>query len=276
MQPTSPRAFRRDSQDRVVLGLCAGLARALDLPVGAVRLAVFVALLLSPGLVVVGYAGGALIVPRDDGRALLGGVPAGARDSVIGWGLAGFAALLLLDRWTDPVLALRSVGTDPFTIVRWVGVENVRLLLSGPILLMAVIAGLWIALRRPATVGPDQGARPLDPEETAEAPTVVLPPPPPAGRSVAPYGVAGVTILFAVVAGLVAVGAITITTTAIAALLAGAAVVCAVAAIAFAGNRGTPALLGLAILLGGTTVAVAARPTEFRGEIGSQTVRPLS
>jgi hypothetical protein len=159
------------------------------------------------------------------------------------------------------------VSADPYTIVRVVGYENVRLLLSAPILLLAIAIGLWLALRRPAP-------RPLPAVATDEQPTAVLPEP--VGRSVAPYGVGGVLLVFAVVAGLLAAGAITLTTGALAVMLAAATGICAVAGIALTAQRGAPALLGLAVILAGATIVMAALPSELRGRIGTRTVHPAT
>ena len=79
--------LRRPAGDRLLLGVCAGIARSLDLSPLAVRLGAVVLAAVAAPLVLAGYVIAAAIVPRDDGRALLGGVPADRRESVLGWTL---------------------------------------------------------------------------------------------------------------------------------------------------------------------------------------------
>src|SRR5215218_6293783 len=79
--------LRRPAGDRLLLGVCAGIARSLDLSPLAVRLGAVVLAAVAVPLVLAGYVIAAAIVPRDDGRALLGGVPADRRESVLGWTL---------------------------------------------------------------------------------------------------------------------------------------------------------------------------------------------
>ena len=81
--------LRRAAGDRMLLGVCAGIARSLDLAPLAVRLAVVVLAAVAAPLVLAAYVIAAAIVPRDDGRALLGGVPADRRETLLGWGLVG-------------------------------------------------------------------------------------------------------------------------------------------------------------------------------------------
>jgi phage shock protein PspC (stress-responsive transcriptional regulator) len=81
--------LRRVRGDRLLLGVCAGIARSLDLSPLAVRIAVVVLAAVAAPLVLAGYVIAAAIVPRDDGRALLGGLPADRRETLLGWSLIG-------------------------------------------------------------------------------------------------------------------------------------------------------------------------------------------
>jgi phage shock protein PspC (stress-responsive transcriptional regulator) len=97
--PTSETAIaerpplRRASDDRLLLGLCAGTARSLDLSPLAVRLfAVALAAVAAP-IVLALYVVLAAIVPRDDGRAMLGGTPTDRRESLLGWALVGLTLI---------------------------------------------------------------------------------------------------------------------------------------------------------------------------------------
>ena len=65
-------SLRRSSDDRILLGLCAGLARNAGISPLAMRLAtVLVSFILLP-FILVAYVVTAVIVPRDDGAALVG------------------------------------------------------------------------------------------------------------------------------------------------------------------------------------------------------------
>ncbi len=91
--PTSPaharQPLRRARGDRLLLGVCAGIARSLDLSPLAVRLGAVALAAVALPLVLAGYVIVAAIVPRDDGRVLLGGVPADRRETLLGWALVG-------------------------------------------------------------------------------------------------------------------------------------------------------------------------------------------
>jgi phage shock protein PspC (stress-responsive transcriptional regulator) len=79
--------LRRARGDRLLLGVCAGIGRSLDLSPLAVRLAAVVLAAVAAPLVLAGYVIAAAIVPRDDARALLGGLPADRRETLLGWSL---------------------------------------------------------------------------------------------------------------------------------------------------------------------------------------------
>ncbi|WP_354698725.1 hypothetical protein DSM112329_04417 [Paraconexibacter sp. AEG42_29] len=296
--------LRRASGERRMLGLCAGIAQALDVPVLAVRLAVLLGALVAPGLTLVAYATGALIVPDDDGRGLLGGRPVATRDALLGWGLVGIAGIVLL---------AGDVGIN----------DGVRGVLAGPLLLGGALAAGWVLLRgtghdTAAAPGPGLASRPAaGPAPMAQAPagspapatttTAAWPAPghaaapatptaaargveptlrhatadPPAdvvdaGRPVAPYVFGALALGTATFGALVVGGGVAVTTSRVAGLLAAVTAGVALTAIATAGRRGTAALLALAVLLGTATLAVAALPDQLRGGIGARTERPAA
>ncbi|HST40725.1 MAG TPA: PspC domain-containing protein, partial [Conexibacter sp.] len=89
-------ALRRSSRDRVLLGVCGGLAQTLELRPLLVRIGAVLFGALAFPLLVIAYAAIALIVPRDDGRVLLGGAPDDGREQLLGWSAVLFAGLLLI------------------------------------------------------------------------------------------------------------------------------------------------------------------------------------
>jgi phage shock protein PspC (stress-responsive transcriptional regulator) len=94
--------LRRALNDRVLLGVCGGLARTLGVRPLLVRGgAVLLAAVAFP-LMAVAYAALALIVPRDDGRVLLGGEPADGREQLLGWSAVLFGGMLVLAAGFDP------------------------------------------------------------------------------------------------------------------------------------------------------------------------------
>lgn len=94
--------LRRTAGDRVVLGVCGGIARTLGARPLLVRAgAVLLAAIAFP-LVLAVYAAAALIVPRDDGRVLLGGEPADGREQLLGWTVVLSAGFLVLVDGSDP------------------------------------------------------------------------------------------------------------------------------------------------------------------------------
>ena len=90
--------LRRDRGDRLLLGVCSGIARSLDVSPLAVRIGAVVLAAVAFPLVLAAYVIVAAIVPRDDGRVLLGGVPADRRETLIGWSLVGVGPDLVRGR----------------------------------------------------------------------------------------------------------------------------------------------------------------------------------
>ena len=62
--PTEPRRLTRRTDDRMVAGICSGLAEYLDLDVTLVRVLTVVAAVLSLCAVLVGYLVAWVLVPR--------------------------------------------------------------------------------------------------------------------------------------------------------------------------------------------------------------------
>ena len=87
--------LRRSRDDRIVAGVCAGLARALGVPVLAVRLVTLAVAVAVTPLALIAYAGLAVAMPRDDGRALLAGEPEDRRETIVGVVLIGVALIAL-------------------------------------------------------------------------------------------------------------------------------------------------------------------------------------
>jgi phage shock protein PspC (stress-responsive transcriptional regulator) len=91
----TPPPLRRTRDDRIVVGVCAGLARILGVPALLVRLVALALAVAVPPLALIAYAGLAVAMPRDDGRALLGGRPEDRRETMVGWILIGVALISL-------------------------------------------------------------------------------------------------------------------------------------------------------------------------------------
>ena len=88
--------MRRPADGRLLLGVCAAIARRLDLDPTLVRVVAAIGLLVLTTPVLVAYAGLALVVPRDDGRMLIGGEPRDRRESIVGWAVVALAAGLVI------------------------------------------------------------------------------------------------------------------------------------------------------------------------------------
>jgi phage shock protein PspC (stress-responsive transcriptional regulator) len=156
-------ALRRDADHKLLLGVCAGLARVLDTDPWIIRAAAIVVGIFTGPLAIVAYVATAAIVPRDDGRMLLGGDPPDKRENVLGWvGIVVACSMLL--------------AAAPSFDVFWVD-DGLRV----PIVIVAVIAGVIVLARanrdrtvqdrmRAATAGSSTVEReaPAAPAATAE------------------------------------------------------------------------------------------------------------
>ena len=302
--PAERPPLRRDGQRRMLLGVCAGIARTLDADPLLVRAVAIVIGLLAGPLAIVAYVATAVITPRDDGRMLLSGDPPDSRETWLGWIGVLLAGCLLIV--SGPVF-------DGF----WDGDP-----IATPLLAVALIAGVIVLLRanrdrqigdaataapttKPATGAESSPAAPsaADTAVTAvvpadQAPTAALPatrtyapragsapahppsppsPPKPSGPSIF-LPVAGALTAAAAIATLVdAVGLADLTADAVAVLLAaGAMVGGAAAALARPGMRGRAATLVLAIVLALSAAGTAALAHQFDDGVGYRTIRPAS
>jgi phage shock protein PspC (stress-responsive transcriptional regulator) len=291
-------SMSRPTDDRVILGVCAAVARRTGVDATIVRViaAIGVAVLTTPFLVA--YAALALIIPRDDGRQLLGGEPRDRRETLIGWTLVAAAAGLVI---ATP--SLFGFGGD------------VSLFEIG---LLAVAIGLVaVAVGRSeerggesADAGEDAGAAAAAPASTP--PGAMVPARPqvgamaPAAAHAAPDAIEGtaetaeqesleperepkpdrgpsvfipafgvITAALGLGAIVVAVGDITLTALAVAVIAGAVAVGCGVVAIAAAGRRGAVPLLLLGVLFGLVAATAAIGREEFDRGVGYEQVRPL-
>ncbi|KUL23608.1 hypothetical protein ADL15_45740 [Actinoplanes awajinensis subsp. mycoplanecinus] len=74
---SSPRVLRRSRADRMIGGVCGGLARYFDVDPVLLRIAA-VALVLASGFGLVGYVIAWIVIPEDDGEPVAGPRPAAA------------------------------------------------------------------------------------------------------------------------------------------------------------------------------------------------------
>jgi phage shock protein PspC (stress-responsive transcriptional regulator) len=262
--PASPaprvEAFRRSRDDTMLLGVCAGVARALGVAPVWIRLGTLALVAILPALGVLLYALLGVVVRRDDGRLALGGDPPDSRETVVGWGLVALAAY-------------GATTAD----------SGILLPAPRPLLLLACAAAAAVVAqtaRRRVSEG-DEGTAPPPPpgeeptEPMAEIPAGATPAGADAaarapGPSLLAIGI-GVLALVAIVgiltapAGLPAVGA-----SGLIASGAGALGILAIAgvltAIAFAGRRHAGGLLALSLLVGLLAVGMAS----VYDQVGSQ------
>ena len=249
MAATHP-PLRRTRDDRILAGVCAGLARTLGVPVLAVRLITLAIAVAVTPLALIAYAGLAVAVPRDDGRALLGGQPDDRRETMIGVVLIGVALIALA----------AGIGSS---------------MLGGPGGLVILAIGILLVVvhhQRRATAAPQAAPAsrrtvespypgPVRPRATAggaDATTHTMPfpaaPPtptvrPPREPSVALYGLAAVVGASMIALVLGALGAFDASATAVAVGLGIGALAMTGAAIGFARRRGAFMLIALAGLL---------------------------
>jgi phage shock protein PspC (stress-responsive transcriptional regulator) len=305
--------LRRAGGDRMLLGVCAGIARTLDLSPLAVRLAAVVLAAVAAPLVLAAYVIAAAIVPRDDGRALLGGVPADRRETLLGWGLVGVVLVAFavaefrLEQLVWPALSSFGIFAAAAAALALIAASQRRAaggaLAASPTPAPAMDsepgteeAGADEAGSREAaspessaadrafSSGDDAGAT-----ETATAPlgdgepaTVTMPaPPPPAPPRGPSLGTIAAGVLLtggAAVFLLDAVGAIDPSATEVAAGLAVAAVLAGAGAIAGAvtRRRGVIVLLALGTVLGLGAAGVGLASTELDDGLGARTERPAT
>ena len=154
--PTTRPRIRRDTQNGMIGGVAAGLARHLDIDVVWVRLAFVLLTVFGGGFGLVAYLAAWLIVPSDDGTA----VPLPPRELRDGRGprfwtgvvLVGIGAIILLDTVLSPLSAR----------IAWISTEG--------IVLPLVLIGIGALIYRSSRDGDiDLRLRFRDVEERAEA-----------------------------------------------------------------------------------------------------------
>lgn len=135
-------SLRRSSSDRLLLGLCGGVARALDVNVTAVRLATLLLGIALLPATVLAYLVTAVILPADDGTVLVGHGERRSRDVT--------AALLLTFVGAPLVIGAGAAWGLTSGPLVW------------PLMLLGAGAAIGIALYRPraGTASPAFGAAP--------------------------------------------------------------------------------------------------------------------
>jgi phage shock protein PspC (stress-responsive transcriptional regulator) len=290
--PTARPALRRDRERGMLLGVCSGVARTLDVDPLLVRAIVIVVGLLAGPLALVAYVASAVIMPRDDGRMVLATQPPDRRELWIGWAGVVLAAGTLI--FTGPVI-------DGF----WDGDP-----IGTPLLAIALIAGVVVLYRanrdRQTAPAPTMTAAAADPPtaptavvEPDQAPTTTMPSAAlPATRTWAPRGntppahspvvpkpsgpsiflpVAGALLAVAAVATVIdAVGITDVSADAIAVMLAAGALVCGGAAALAGGMRGRIVTLLLGVVLAATAAGTAILAPQFDDGVGARHIRPAT
>jgi phage shock protein PspC (stress-responsive transcriptional regulator) len=296
---TLAASMSRPADERMILGVCAGVSRRTEVDVTIVRViaAIGLALLTTPFLVA--YAALALIVPRDDGRQLLGGVPKDRRETLIGWTLVAAAAGLVI---ASPSLfgfggdvSLFEIGLLAFAIglvAIAVGRSDDRseaeehgaepALPVDDVPSAGATPAAMVPTRPPAAaLAPAEDLRGTDEidgtAETVEQETAKPASEPKADRGpsifIAAFGV--ITAVIGLGAIVIAVGDITLTALAVAVTAGVIAVGCGIVAITANGRRGAVPLLFLGLLFGLVAATAAIGREEFDRGVGYEQVRAL-
>jgi phage shock protein PspC (stress-responsive transcriptional regulator) len=255
--------FRRRSDDRIVVGVCAGIADVFGAPALLVRAIALAVLIALPPFALIAYAGLAVAVPRDDGRALLGGQPADGRETFFGWTLIA-AALISV-----------GVGVEATSLI---GGTGWLVLLGAGIVLLVVqhqrhrehpTAALAYA---PSPTGTTQ--RTL--EMPYPGPAATAPSGSPAGprgpreRSIALYGFAAIVGAATLATILHAAGAFEVSGRGLAIGFGAGALALTIGAVAFATRRGAGTLVVLAVLLTFAALGAAAVGDNFEDGVGDR------
>ncbi|MBX5442534.1 MAG: PspC domain-containing protein, partial [Solirubrobacteraceae bacterium] len=137
-----PRSIQRSREDRVVAGVCGGVARAAGLDPTAVRVAAVVLAALG-GLGLVAYVAAALVLPEEGGGEPLVRMAGGPRERAAA--VAGAAVLVLA--------GIAAAAGDPWPWDR-----------PGLVAAIAVLGGIaWLALRAPAPARAASASAPAPP-----------------------------------------------------------------------------------------------------------------
>jgi phage shock protein PspC (stress-responsive transcriptional regulator) len=279
--------LRRARGDRLLLGVCAGIARSLDLSPLAVRLGAVALAAIAFPLVLAGYIIVAAIVPRDDGRVLLGGVPADRRETLLGWSLIAFvlfwfaAEEFRLEGLVWPGLSSFGIFAAAVTALALLALNQRRAAeATSPTAPAASVTPTPTpsVADMPSTPAPEAPEAPTIPFDDAPTATQPAAPPPPRGLSLGTIGAAVLLIAGAIAFLLDAVDAIDPDATEVAAGLAVAAALAGAGAIAGAvlRRRGVIALLVLGALLGTAAAVVGVASNELDDGIGFRTERPAT
>jgi phage shock protein PspC (stress-responsive transcriptional regulator) len=255
--PPQPRRLERSRQDRVLAGVCGGLARYLGVDPVLVRIVVVAAMVFG-GFGAVAYLAAWLLVPEEGAeRPLLGGARQRQSVQIAAIVLLALAAVSAFGIWTDAGFV---VGGWPF------------------LLLMAGAAVIWFVVERDRPGSTDQApgaAAAAEGDETTVAagePAVAAPAPAPRRGSFAVTAIAagGVCLLVGAFGALDAAGAVDLGWGGLVAVAIVATGVALVASSFFGGARALiPLGIVLALLLGGT----AAAGVSFNGGVGEREYR---
>lgn len=263
-----PRSIERSREDRVVAGVCGGIARAADLDPTTVRV-IAVVLVAFGGVGLLAYVAAALLLPEEGGGEPLIRLAGSARDR--GAAIAGAGLLFLL--------AVVVVAGDPWPWDRaW--------LVAGAV----VLGGLaWLALRdrdgaeatlpaAPGEPAAPTGATRVRPTWETDDPAPPPPPPP------SPRDTTRRRVVTSVAAGLLAVllGAVAVAFIAIFddppwdLYAAGAVMATGVVLVLSAPFGGSPALVVPAFLVAAIVAIFALGPVPLRGGVGDRDHRPAT
>ncbi len=276
--------LRRSRDDKIVAGVCSGLAGTLGVPVLAVRLATLVVGVAVTPLALIAYAALAVAMPRDDGRALLGGEPEDRRETIVGVMLIGVALIALAAGVGSSQLGGRG-GLVLLAIAIVLVVVHHQRAGASPEGEGATAAGATAttegpaATVRPTVESPYPGPVPPAPGMAGgggTGPTMPLPAPPPAPArgprepSVALYGLAAVLggSMLALILG--AFSAFTPSAAGIAIGLGIGALAMTAAAIVLARRRGAFVLIALAGLLALGAAGMAAVGDDLDRGVGDR------
>lgn len=255
--------FRRRSDDRIVVGVCAGIADVFGAPALLVRAIALAVLIALPPFALIAYAGLAVAVPRDDGRALLGGQPADGRETFFGWALIA-AALISV-----------GVGVEATSLI---GGTGWLVLLGAGIVLLVVQhqrhreQPLAPLSHVSGSTGVTQRTRELPyPRSAVTAPiTLPSPRPGPRERSIALYGFAAIVGVATLATILHAAGAFEVSGRGLAIGFGAGALALTIGAVAFAKRRGAGTLVVLAVLLTFGALGAAAVGDHLGDGVGEQ------
>jgi phage shock protein PspC (stress-responsive transcriptional regulator) len=276
--------LRRTRDDRIVVGVCAGIARTLGAPVLAVRLVALAVAIAVPPLALIAYAGLAIAMPRDDGRAVLGGSPEDRRETIVGWTLIGLALISLATGVGSSMLGgpggvvLLAAGIVLLVVhhQRHTPSRSAAPATHAPAAPTATMAATAATRRRTVDL-PYPGVATAAQDEPTRTMPFTTPSPAPASPargtrepSVGLYGIAAVLAASMVALVLSAIGGFDASATGVAVTLGIGALAMTTAAIVFARRRGAFVLIALAGLLALGAAGTAAVGDEIDRGVGER------